>query len=88
MELLGHRLRYRFLSMVDDVIDAAEVVHRLNDIVHVDRLVCHADSVRLEDVARLFMRQTASLHVVGVIGHVNLCAMVDTTFQPRILLLT
>ncbi len=61
MKLLYKGFRQRFLSMVDDVVDAAEVVHRLNNIIHVDRLVSNADGVCLEDTACLIMCQTLFL---------------------------
>ncbi len=47
----------------------------------------HTDGVCLKDVARLFMRQAATLHVVGVVGKVNLRAVVDTPFESALLLL-
>ena len=74
--------------MVDDVVDAAEVVHRLNNIIHIHRLVSNADSVRLEDIACLVVCQTAAFDVIGVIGQVNLRAMIDATLQSRVFLLS
>ena len=40
---------------VDDEVDATEVVHRFDDVVDIDGIVGNADSVGLEDVARLLV---------------------------------
>ena len=70
--------------MVDDVVDAAEVVGGLHDIVHVDGLafalalaVGEANRVGLEDIACLVVGQFAALDVVGVVRQINLCAVID-----------
>ena len=50
--------------MVNDVIYAAEVIGRFNDIVHVHRFICDADCVGLEDVSCLFVGELAAFDVV------------------------
>ena len=79
MKLLDKDFSHRLLSMVDDVVDAAEVVHCLNNIIYIHRLIRNTDGVCLEDIACLTMCQPATLNVVGVVGQVNLCAMIDAT---------
>ena len=66
---------------IDDEVYAAEVVDCLHDVVYVYRLVGDANRVGLKDVARLFVGQAAAFHVVGVVGEVDLCAVVDAAFQ-------
>ena len=68
--------------MVDDIVKASEVIHRLNDIIHINNPVANADGVRLKDIARLVMSQTAAFDMIGVIGQVNLRTMIDASFQP------
>ena len=63
--------------MLYDEVDAAEVVGRLDDVVDADRLIGDADGIGLVDVARLLLRETTSLDVVGVVGKVYLRPMVD-----------
>lgn len=68
--------------MVDDIVKASEMIHRLNDIIHINNPVANADSVRLKDMARLVMSQAAPFDMIGVIGQVNLRTMIDASFQP------
>ncbi len=68
--------------MVDDIVEASEVIHRFNDIVHINNPVANADGVRLKDKARLVMSQAAAFDMIGVIGQVNLRTMIDASFQP------
>ena len=63
--------------MVNDVVDAAEVVGGLHNIVHVDAVFRDADRIGLKDVPGLLMGEPAALDVIGVIGQVNLRAVVD-----------
>ena len=70
--------------MVDDIVDAAEVVCGLNDIVHIDGLafalalvIGETDRVGLKDVPGLVVGEFAALDVVGVVRQINLRAVVD-----------
>lgn len=63
--------------MIDDKINTAEVVRRLDNVVHVQRLVLRAHGIGLEDIAGLVVGQSAALHVVGVIGQLDLGLMID-----------
>ena len=88
MQLLNQRFGQLCPCLLNDQVDTAEVVGRLNDIVHPDRFVSNADGVRLENVPRLVVSQAATLDVVGVIGEINLDTMINTTFNlPRLLFL-
>ena len=70
-------LRQFIFGMVDDIVDAAEVVGRLHDVVHIDAVLGDADCVGLEDIPGLFVGEPAALDVVGVVGQVNLGAVVN-----------
>ena len=63
--------------MVDDIVDAAEVVGGLHDVIHIDAVFGDADRVGLEDIPGLLVGELAALDVVGVVGQVNLGAVVD-----------
>ena len=69
-------------GMTYDVIYAAEVIHRLHDIIYASVLGGSAQCVRFKDKARLLPGEATSLHVVRVVGQVYLCAVVDAPFQP------
>ena len=66
--------------MVDNVVDAAEVVGGLHDVVDVEDLFLagvDSDRVCFEDITRLVVGEPAAFDVIGVEGQVNLRAMVD-----------
>lgn len=67
--------------MVNDVIDAAEVVGCLNDIIHVHRFICDADCVGFKDVSGLLVGELAAFDVIGVVCEVNLCTVVDASAE-------
>ena len=46
-----------------------------------DGVVGYADGVGLEDIPRLFVAQSATLDVIGVVGEVDLRSVVDAAFQ-------
>ena len=58
-----------------------------HDVVHIDARVRDADGVGLEDVPRLLMCQLTALDVVGIVGEVDLGAMVYSTADLALLLL-
>ena len=62
------------------------MVGGLDDVVHIDAFFRHTDGVCLEDVAGLFVGESASLDVVGVISEVDLCAMINASLQLHLLL--
>ena len=67
--------------MINDVIDAPEVVGSLNDIIHVHIFVCDADCVGLEYISGLFVGELAAFDVVGVVCEIDLCAVVDASAE-------
>ena len=89
MQRLNQLFRERLLSFVDNQVYATEMVHRFNDVVHVHRLVgSHSNSIRLEDIACLFVGQTATLDMVRVVGQVYLRFMIDAALHLHRFLLT
>lgn len=69
--------------MVNDEVDASEVVGSPDYIINIDRSVGNADGVCLEDAPRLLFRKAAAFYVVGVIGQVYLSSVVDAAFDSR-----
>ena len=67
--------------MIYDVVDATKVVNCLYDIIYVDGFIGNSDSVRFKNVSRLVVSQFATFNMVGVIGQVYLCSVVDVTFR-------
>ena len=79
MEFFNQRFRQPVFGMIDDEVDAAEVVGGLHDVVHIDAIFGDADRVGLEDIPRLLVGKPAALDVVGVVGQINLGAVVNAT---------
>ena len=79
MKMFDEALCQRLLCVVDDIVDTAKVIDRLYDIVDIDCCIGIAIGVRLKDIACLIMCQAAAFYVIGVIGQVNLCSVIDTT---------
>lgn len=67
--------------MVNDVVNAPEVVGSLNDIIYVYGFISDAYGVGLEDVSRLLVGEFATLDVVGVVCQVNLSTMIDAAIK-------
>ena len=81
MELFDETLRKRLFCVVDNEVDAMEMVDSFHDVIHVHYCVSDADSVRFEDIACLVVRQTATFDVIGVVGQVNLCSVVNASSE-------
>ena len=79
--MFDKRFRQFFHCIVNYVVEAAEVVDGLNHIIYVDRPISNTDSVGLEYIARLIVRQSASFDMIGVVGQVDLRAVVYTGFH-------
>lgn len=84
MEFLDQGLRQFIFGVVDDIVDTAEVVGGFYDVVHVDGLafalalvVGETNRVGLEDIPCLVVSQFAALDMIGVVGQINLRAVVD-----------
>ena len=87
MQLLDELLRQGRPSPIDHQIDAAKVIGRLDDIVHIHRRIGNADGVRLKNIPGLIVGQAAALHMIGVVGQIDLHHMIDAAGQLRRLLL-
>ena len=77
VQTLDVALGQRRARRLDDDVDAPEVVGRFDHVVHRDVPRQGADRHRLEDPARLLVREAAALHVVRVVGEVDLEPMVE-----------
>ncbi len=86
MDFFDESLSEFVIRFVDDKIDAAEVICGLHDIIHVDALVRDADGVRFEDVPGLLMGEAASFDMVGIVGKVNLSAMIYSSSDVALFL--
>lgn len=75
------------LCPVDDKVDASEVIGGFYDIIHIDALVRDADGVCLEDVPRLLMGKPAAFDVIGVVGKVDLGAVINASAHLALFLL-
>ena len=65
--------------MVNDVVDASEMVGRLNDIIHIYGFISDTYCIGFKDVSCLFVCELAALDMIGVVCEVYLCAVVDAT---------
>ena len=84
---LDQPFRKLILRMLYYIINTTEMIHRLHDVINIDRFIGNADGVRLIDVSGLLMRQEAPLYMIGIICKINLRTMVNTTFQTARLFL-
>ena len=87
MQLLDICLMQRFSRRIYQVVQTTEVVHRLDDIIHIDCLVRPANRIGLKDVTGLVMRKSATLDVIGIIGKIDLGLMINASFELHLLLL-
>lgn len=77
MEFLDKGFREPVFDAVNDVVNAAEVVSSLYNIIYIDPVFRGANRVGLENVPGLLVGKPVALDVVGVIGQVNLGAMIN-----------
>jgi len=84
VKLFNQGLRQFILGMVNDVVDAAEVIGGLHDVIHVDGLafalslvIGETNRVGFEDITCLVVGEFAALDVVGVVRQVNLRTVID-----------
>ena len=64
VQLLDVCFRYLVCCMINDVVDATEMIDGLHDVIHRCVLCCNSKSVGLEDKTCLFLSQTATLNVI------------------------
>ena len=86
MQLLDKISREMVSSMVNNHIDATEMVDSFHNIVHIDRSLGHTDGICLKNIASLLVRQLATFYMVRVVSEVYLCFMIDATLQPHLFL--
>ena len=55
-------------GMLDDIINATEMVDGLHDIIDARIFRGDAQGVGLEDVARLFLGQATALNMIGIVS--------------------
>ena len=85
VKLLDERFGQLFTAVLNDEVNAAEVVGRFDDVVHVDGFVFqNADRVGFKDVAGLVGGQAAALDVVGIVRQLHLYLVVDTAFAAAL----
>ena len=85
--MLDVRFGEFLLGMLDDVVYAAEMIHGLYDIIHMHLTLRKTNGVCLKDISRLFVREPASLDMIGVISKVYLCLMIDSALHTHLFLL-
>ena len=81
MQFFYHGFGQFVVCMVNDVINASEVVGCFHDVVYVDGFICDSDSVGFKDVSCLFVSEFAALNMVRVVCEVDLCAVIDTSAE-------
>ncbi len=64
------------------------MVRSLDYIININHIVADANRVSFKYLACLFLGQATTLNVVGVVGHINLRAVINSALQPHLLLLT
>lgn len=52
---LNHSFRKFILRVIYDIINTTEMIHRLHDVINIDRFIRNADGVRLINISGLFM---------------------------------
>ena len=85
VETLYHGLRKHAIGIVDDHINAAEMVGRFNHVIDIDSLFFNTDGIGFKNKAGLLAGKAASLDVVGIVGQVNLNPVIDPAGQAGLL---
>ena len=80
--MLDEVCRQRRQSLAQNLVEGAEMIDCLEDVIHIKGILRDTDGIRLEDIARLLVGQATSLDVVGIIGQVDLCPMVNPALAP------
>ena len=72
---------YLVHGMINDIVDATEMIDSLHDIIHRHTLGGYAQRIGFEDKTSLFLTQTTTLYVIGIIGQIYLRSMIDASIQ-------
>ena len=80
-------LRQSCFCMINNHVNAPEVICRFDHIIHIQQFFFYANTISFKGISGLIMCQAASLHMVRVIGQINLCLMINPTGVVTCLLL-
>ena len=72
-------LRQSCFCMINNHVNAPEVICRFDHIIHIQHFFFYANSIGFKDISSLIVCQAASLHMVRVIGQINLCLVINPT---------
>ena len=72
-------LRQSCFCMINDHVNAAEVICCFDYVIHIQHFFFYADGIGFKDISGLIVRQAASFHMVGIVCQFDLCFMVDPT---------
>ena len=86
VKLFDKGFRQRLRGVINDQVDAAEMVGGLHHIIYIDTLALKAKGVRLEDITGLVVGEAAALDMVRVVGHIDLYLVIDPAAQLHFLL--
>lgn len=81
MQLFYVSFAYSLCCMVYDIVDTTKMIDCFYDVIDRSTLGSYADSVGLEDVTCLFFCETTAFDMIGIVGQINLCAMIDASVQ-------
>ena len=68
MKLFNEGLAERLCGLLNNHIDALEVVGRFYNVIHIHSILTHANGVCFINVAGLIMSKATAFDVVGVVG--------------------
>ena len=88
MQLFYVSFAYSLCCMVYDIVDTTKMIDCFYDVIDRSTLGSYADGVGLEDVTCLFFCETIAFDMLGIVGQINLCAMIDASVQLCFLLVS
>ena len=81
MQLFYVSFAYSLCCMVYNIVDTTKMIDCFYDVIDRSTLGSYADGVGLEDVTCLFFCETTAFDMIGIVGQINLCAMIDASVQ-------
>ena len=87
MKLFDELFRDGAFSLLNDEVNAAEVVIGLNYVIDFDRLFRDANGVCLEDIPNLIVSQLAAFDLIRGIGQIYLYLVVKPSRRTRCFLI-
>lgn len=81
MQLFYVSFAYSLCCMVYDIVDTTKMIDCFYDVIDRSTLGSYADGVGLEDVTCLLFCETTAFDTIGIVGQINLCAMIDASVQ-------